>query len=442
MHTPFCSMHATAMCFASRTGAFLKYTPDVCRLRCFLCHFHHCNNNLIATMTLTSASDPQSFANTFAGAADPCVEASAITLGLAEDVAAAPTATNASASFAPVPLAAPIATNANTAFAPAPSATNQADAAATAIAAPTVAVAAAVKPAPDMAAPTATHADANYYSDSHRRAFCALAFDKKKGSNSGDMDRETYNEIIRVVRRWKSDSLGEKNGEFTDDELRANAKWKSENRKGYNWIKEFHDSTLELPDGTTRDVLYRLEKDKGEAEKTPKRIVLCKDDIFDVINDAHRSNGHMGIERTYTACCAKYYSVTQLMCRHYVKTCPTCMERNPKIPPQKGAKKPIYSDNYRDRFQVDLIDMKKFAKPNVYGVLQRWIMAVKDHSTGFTALFSLPRKKPIYVAFELERYFGMVGYPTIFHTDNGNEFTARLILDMIAGQCDFNLECD
>ena len=59
-------------------------------------------------------------------------------------------------------------------------------------------------------------------------------------------------------------------------------------------------------------------------------------------------------------------------------------------------------------------------------------MAVKDHSTGFTALFSLPRKKPMFVAFELERYFGMVGYPTIFHTDNGNEFTARLIIDMIA----------
>ena len=59
-------------------------------------------------------------------------------------------------------------------------------------------------------------------------------------------------------------------------------------------------------------------------------------------------------------------------------------------------------------------------------------MAVKDHSTGFTALFSLPRKKPMFVAFELERYFGMVGYPTIFHTDIGNEFTARLIIDMIA----------
>jgi hypothetical protein len=26
----------------------------------------------------------------------------------------------------------------------------------------------------------------------------------------------------------------------------------------------------------------------------------------------------------------------------------------------------------------------------------------------------------------------MAGYPTIFHTDNGNEFTAHLILNMIA----------
>ncbi len=38
----------------------------------------------------------------------------------------------------------------------------------------------------------------------------------------------------------------------------------------------------------------------------------------------------------------------------------------------------------------------------------------------------------MYVAFELERYFGLVGYPLIFHTNNVNEFTARLIINMIA----------
>ncbi len=113
-----------------------------------------------------------------------------------------------------------------------------------------------------------------------------------------------------------------------------------------------------------------------------------------------------------------------------------CIEANPVIAPHRGAKKPIYLDNWRDRFQVDLVDYRKMPRPNIYGQVQRWLMAVKDHSTGFTALFLLPRKKPTFVAFELERYFGLVGYPLIFHTDNGNEFTACLIIDMIV---DINL---
>lgn len=36
------------------------------------------------------------------------------------------------------------------------------------------------------------------------------------------------------------------------------------------------------------------------------------------------------------------------------------------------------------------------------------------------------------MAFELEKYFGLVGYPIIFHTDNGNEFVARQIIEMLA----------
>jgi hypothetical protein len=81
---------------------------------------------------------------------------------------------------------------------------------------------------------------------------------------------------------------------------------------------------------------------------------------------------------------------------------------------------------------MDLMDYRKMPHPNIYGQVQRWLMAVKNHSTGFTALFLFPRKKPMFVAFELERYFGLVGYPLIFHTNNINEFTTRLIIDMIA----------
>ncbi len=57
--------------------------------------------------------------------------------------------------------------------------------------------------------------------------------------------------------------------------------------------------------------------------------------------------------------------------------------------------------------------------------MQRWIMTVKDHSTGLVYLCALPQKKAIYVAVELEKYFGLIGYPEIFHT---GMFTFSLML--------------
>ncbi len=92
------------------------------------------------------------------------------------------------------------------------------------------------------------------------------------------------------------------------------------------------------------------------------------------------------------------------------------MEKQPTVPPEKGAKKPIISSEFCDRFQVDLIDMRTMGKNNMYGVMQPWIMTVKDHSTGLVCLAVLPRKTAVFVANELEKYFGFVGYPHMFHT--------------------------
>jgi transposase InsO family protein len=60
--------------------------------------------------------------------------------------------------------------------------------------------------------------------------------------------------------------------------------------------------------------------------------------------------------------------------------------------------------------------------------MMRWIMTVKDHATGFVYICALPRKRPGLVAYKLQEYFGVIGYPIIFHTDNGKEFTAKVIL--------------
>ena len=43
-------------------------------------------------------------------------------------------------------------------------------------------------------------------------------------------------------------------------------------------------------------------------------------------------------------------------------------------------------------------------------------------------LSAIPRKDHKYVVEELNKYFCFVGYPRIFHTDNGGEFTADEVL--------------
>jgi len=58
----------------------------------------------------------------------------------------------------------------------------------------------------------------------------------------------------------------------------------------------------------------------------------------------------------------------------------------------------------------------------------RWVMTVKDHATGLTYLCALPRKRPHFIAYKLQEIFGIIGYPKIFHMDNGKEFTAKVVL--------------
>ena len=59
----------------------------------------------------------------------------------------------------------------------------------------------------------------------------------------------------------------------------------------------------------------------------------------------------------------------------------------------------------------------------------------KDHATGLTHLCALPRKRPYLVAYKLQELFSVLGFPRIFHTDNGKEFTAKCVLEFL---CELN----
>ncbi len=137
--------------------------------------------------------------------------------------------------------------------------------------------------------------------------------------------------------------------------------------------------------------------------------------IFNVMHEAHCRLGHQAVDKTLAATKPAFYSPTYELCKIYCKNCYVCIEKQPTVPPRKEAKKPIIS-SVCDQFWVDLIDMRTMRKKAMYGVMQHWIMTVKDHSTGLVYLAALPRKTNVFVAAKLEKYSGFVGYPHIFHT--------------------------
>ena len=92
----------------------------------------------------------------------------------------------------------------------------------------------------------------------------------------------------------------------------------------------------------------------------------------------------------------------------FVDTCPTCQQIPEKKPKHVGATKPIISNHFRDRMQVDLIDYSSDPQKDQNDVEMKWLMVVKDHFTKLVYLRALPSKHAVNVSRELEHLFGLI----------------------------------
>ncbi len=75
--------------------------------------------------------------------------------------------------------------------------------------------------------------------------------------------------------------------------------------------------------------------------------------------------------------------------------------------------------------------MRKLRKRDSFGVLMRWIVTVKDHATGMFYLTAFSSKRADCVAYKLKEIFGVIVFPRIFHSDNENELTAKVVLEIL-----------
>ena len=125
-------------------------------------------------------------------------------------------------------------------------------------------------------------------------------------------------------------------------------------------------------------------------------------------------------------------SITRAMSDIYVNTCPHCHSVMPKIKPVKGTARPIESNFFGHKSNLDLADMRScpdtVSRP---GVTFTWIAVLRDHHTGFVqAVAPLTSKASADVAFALMPAFGCFGPPIVLIHDNGNEFAGEFSQDV------------
>ena len=182
--------------------------------------------------------------------------------------------------------------------------------------------------------------------------------------------------------------------------------------KHYRWIK-----TMSLTDYAGHLELTR--KENG------KRIVP-KEELFNVIQNCHVTLGHAGRDKVHFDLNKTYHNVSRKIIDVYLTTCLVCDEKRNR-PRKHLVVKPIISEEMNARAQVDLICFesqkdRKFTQ----------VLTYQDHLSKFVQLRALTTKRAAEVAKCLVDIFCTFGAPAILQSDNGREFTAKVIEECTA----------
>lgn len=157
---------------------------------------------------------------------------------------------------------------------------------------------------------------------------------------------------------------------------------------------------------------------------SPVVQVPSTDMYYDILLQAHISTGHGGRDKLIYNLKQQYVIPVPIMIL-FLNLCKICL--NKKSCPKTGiVVRPIISQDFNKRGQVDLIDLQSTPSHNY-----KWILNYQDHLTKFCFLRPLTSKKATEVAMALLKIFLEVGAPMILQSDNGKEFTASIIKELI-----------
>jgi hypothetical protein len=219
----------------------------------------------------------------------------------------------------------------------------------------------------------------------HRKAFYLMAFppidpDKdfeKPQSKSASIPQcrpQTEVDYIKyVVENWQ---VGTEIRTMQEGpEKNALLHFRRNHKGGNKYVHQYTVDEIWAPgDLEPRTVLRRLEKNKDTQLVEAGRIILSREEVFDGINEWHYNNGHLGQERTWEYCKAKFGMSPKTMSGIIALHALHAFAKTQSPRSSRGPSSQFLSKNFQDRFQVDLIDFRRLRKRDPFGVLMRWIM--------------------------------------------------------------------
>jgi hypothetical protein len=184
------------------------------------------------------------------------------------------------------------------------------------------------------------------------------------------------------------------------------------------------------PDDSTTVPLLQIFKEKSGI----KKFICPAEKVFDEIYWAHAKVGHKKTFSTFKGIDKKFLNIPRTAVQRFIDICPICASTMSDRTRKKNSKGPgvaIKSLGFRDRIQVDLINYTSCPALDHNSVTMKYLMTVKDHFSRYIWLRPLAQKESRLVAAELRHLFHEIGFPLIFHTDNGTEFISKKVYDLL-----------
>ncbi|XP_029953862.1 zinc finger protein 837-like isoform X2 [Salarias fasciatus] len=195
-----------------------------------------------------------------------------------------------------------------------------------------------------------------------------------------------------------------------------------------HWVKKRRFQLMDLPGLGLGQVLVLPNDNKNKDDSDSQYLhVLHSGNVVDVVHNIHAQElKHSGYKKVLEFAQRQYFGVFRSLVQEYCNNCPTCQLKQPpvsRLPLPLPLWPVVEDDDFLDRVQVDLIDMRH-CPDGEYNYIAHFM----DHFSGFSVLFPLKQRSALEVARMVEeRVLAYLGPPRIFHSDSGREFVDRVI---------------